>query len=152
MRSIRSSNRARRSSERGYALIAAIVLAVLYFGLIQLLMLDASRELAEARRFRSRVVAQVLAENGAELAALEMGTPEREQSSVRAEDEQGEISGHMQKSRCSDCGQPEWTFTIEGQGKTKGLPPIETKVKLQGRVRMLGGVPEVLIQYSTHTP
>ncbi|HEX2835669.1 MAG TPA: hypothetical protein VHW00_21830 [Thermoanaerobaculia bacterium] len=151
MRSIRSCSRA-RSSEAGYALIAAIVLAVLYFGLVELLMLDSARELAEARRFRARVIAQTLAENGAELAAVEMADPNRSGFSARAEDWQGEMSGHMSKSRCSECPTPEWPFTIEARGKTKGLMPIETKVALRGRIVQLGDVYEVRIQSTLHTP
>ena len=56
LRSIRSSSRA-RTSERGFALIAAIALSVLYFALMELMLIDSSRELAEARRFRARIVA-----------------------------------------------------------------------------------------------
>jgi hypothetical protein len=66
--SIKSCNRA-RTSERGIALAIALIVAVLYFGLIELMLYDASRELAEARRFRARIIAVTLAENGAELAA-----------------------------------------------------------------------------------
>lgn len=150
MRSIRSCSRAPRSSERGYALIAALVLAVLYFALVELLMIESSRELAEARRFRSRIIAQNLAENGAELAAVQMALPERASSSVRAEDWQGEISGHMQKS---GSGPSEWPFKIEATGKTKGLVPIETKVVVIGRVVLDGvGAPDVRIQYTMHVP
>jgi Tfp pilus assembly protein PilX len=154
LRSIRSFSRARRSSESGYALIAAIVLAVLYFALVELLLLDSSRELAEARRFRARVIAQTLAENGAELAAVEMGKPERTQSSVRAEDWQGEMSGHMTKTSCAPpaCETPEWPFEIEAVGKTRGLVPIATKVMVKGRVVETAGQYEVRIQYTTHTP
>jgi Tfp pilus assembly protein PilV len=151
LRSIRSSSRARRS-EAGYALIAAIVLAVLYFGLVELLMVDSARELAEARRFRARVIAQTLAENGAELAAAQMTDPDRSGFSARAEDWQGEMSGNMSKSRCSDCESQEWPFEIEGRGKTKGLTSVEAKVVLRGRVVLIGGGYEVRIQSAVHTP
>ena len=71
MRSIRSSSRA-RTSERGFALIAALTLAVLYFALMELILIDSSRSLAEAQRFRARIMAATLAEDAAELAALNM--------------------------------------------------------------------------------
>ncbi len=146
LRSIRSCSRAQRSSESGYALIAAIVLAVLFFSLVELLMIDSSRELAEARRFRSRIIAQNIAENGAELAAVEIAKPERASSSVRAEDFQGEISGHMRKNAAGE-------FDIEARGKTNGLVPIESKVQVRGRVVEVGpGVYDVRIQYTIHTP
>src|SRR5690242_15726317 len=71
LRSIRSSSRG-RTSERGFVLAAAIFLAVLYFMLIELLLMDGSRALQEAQRFRSRIVALTLAESAAELAAAQM--------------------------------------------------------------------------------
>lgn len=142
MRSIRSFSRARRSeSQRGYALIAAIVLAVLYLSLVELMMIDSSRELAEARRFRARIIANTLAENGAELAAVEIANPERVSSSARASDSQGEFSGHMNK----DGG---GNFDIEAEGKAAGLIASEAKVLVRGRV--LNG--QVKIQYTIHTP
>ena len=49
-----------------------MTLAVLYFALMNLLLVDSSRELAEARRFRARIIAAVLAENAVELAAQQM--------------------------------------------------------------------------------
>lgn len=146
MRSTRSCSRARRNDERGYALILALVLAVLYFALVELLMIDASRELAEARRFRARVIAQTLAENGAELAALQIARPERTGASVHAEDWQGEITGRMRKD-------PGGQFTIEATGKSKGLVTIETKVAVFGRVvETAPGAYDVRIQYTIHTP
>jgi hypothetical protein len=113
-------------------------------------MIESSRELGEARRFRSRVIAQNLAENGAELAAVKMALPERASSNVHAEDWQGEISGQMQKT---GSGPLEWPFKIEATGKTSGLVPIETKVVVIGRVVIDGaGAPDVRIQYTMHTP
>ncbi len=146
MRSIRSSNRARRSDERGYALIAALVLAVLYFGLIELMMIDASRALAEARRFRARAVAQTLAENGAELAAVRLALPDQTASSIRVDDWQGEMAGTMQKNA---GGQ----FVIAGTGKTSGLVPVSAEASVFGRViEPSPGVYEVKIQYTIHKP
>ena len=46
----RTTNR----SERGIVLVDALVLAVLYFALMELMMVDASRSLQEAQRFRAR--------------------------------------------------------------------------------------------------
>src|SRR5215213_2449819 len=71
LRSIRSSSRA-RTSERGFALIAALTLALLYFALMELILIDSSRSLAEAQRFRARIMAAAVAEDAAELAALNM--------------------------------------------------------------------------------
>lgn len=84
---MRSSFRARTTNERGYVLISAIALAVLYFGLMELMMIDSSRALREAQRFRARVVASALAENAAELAAANMIT--QPGSTTTAQDDQG---------------------------------------------------------------
>jgi hypothetical protein len=137
LRSTRSCSRAPRS-ERGYALISALVLAILYFAMIELLLLDSARELAEARRFRARIVAETLAENGAELAALQIVTTEKAQMS--AEDWQGGIRGRMTKNA---AGQ----FDIEAEGWTLGLDESRAKVLVRGRV--VGN--RVRVQYTVHT-
>lgn len=106
--------------------------------MVELLLLDSARELEEARRFRARVVAETLAENGAELAALQIVTSEKAQAS--AEDWQGTISGRMTKNA---GGQ----FDIEAEGRTSGLAESRAKVLVRGRV--VGN--SVRIQYTVHT-
>jgi hypothetical protein len=144
LRSIRSFSRARTNSQRGYALIAAIVLAVLYFLMIELLMIDASRELAEARRFRAKIVALTLAENGAELAAAAMLY--RDDANVSAEDWQGTVTGEMRRTMTSP-GAYEIPFTIVGNAETKGLVKTKANVYVQGRI--LGN--QIRIQYTMHS-
>lgn len=139
MRSIRSSSRARTSNERGFALIAAIVLAILYVALIELLLIDSARELAEARRFRARVVAATLAENGAELAAAQM--IHRHASNVNGSDWQGSINGTMRKLA-------EQKFEINGTGETSGLVKTSARVELRGRIEGT----KVAIEYAVHNP
>ena len=139
MRSIRSSSRAHTSSERGFALIAAIGLAILYIALIELLLIDSSRELAEARRFRAKVVAATLAENGAELAAASMLT--RPTANVNATDFQGTIQGTL---RTTSGG----SFEITGSGSTTGVVQTTSRVTLQGKIE--GN--RVKIEYAVHNP
>ena len=139
MRSIRSCSRAYTNSERGFALIAAIVLAVLYVALIELLLLDSARELSEARRFRARVVAATLAENGAELAAAALVS--NPSADVNTTDEQGSISGMMRKT-------DETHFRITGDGTTSGLIRTSAHVDLQGRIEGTS----IKIEYAVHTP
>ena len=138
MRSTRSCSRARRSSQRGYALISALVLAILYFAMVELLLLDSARELAEARRFRARIVAETLAENGAELAALEIVT--KDKSEMTAEDWQGTFVGRMAKN-------PGGQFDIVAEGQSGGITESRAKVLVRGRV--VGN--SVRIQYTVHT-
>jgi hypothetical protein len=144
--SIRFCSRAPRSRERGYALIAAMVLAVLYFGLVQLMLLDSARELAEARRYRSMVLAQTLAENAAELAAEQIAVPTRSSATAKASDWQGSMEGEMRKNGAGN-------FDIEAEGRTTGLFDIKRKVLVRGRVvETSPGRFDVRIQYTIHTP
>lgn len=144
MPSIRSFSRARTNSERGFALVAAIILAILYFALIQLLMMDASRELNEARRFRARIIALTLAENGAELAAADMIS--RNTSNVSRENPEGTFSGELNRAFASP-GAYEIPFTLVGRAETTGLAKTKATVYVQGRI--LGN--EVRIQYTMHS-
>lgn len=126
-RSTRSCNRA-RTTERGFALAMALIIAVLYFGLIELMLFDASRELAEARRFRARIVALTLAENGAELAAAQLTSVNTVSTKVEAGDWQGTITGEMTKN--ADTGK----FTIHGTGHATGVVQIDATVDVFGVV------------------
>lgn len=133
---IRSSFRA-RTRERGYALISAIALAILYFAVMQLIMLDSSRLLREAQRFRAKVVSAALAENAAELAASQIVV-----SSVRnikATDADGEMKGSMKKG--------ESEFVIDAEGTSAGVEPRRATVHLQGKVE--GN--KVIVEYASHS-
>lgn len=136
MRSTRSCSHERRS-ERGYALISALVLAILYFALIELLLIDSARELAEARRFRARITAETLAENGVELAALQLVSSSKHEAS--AEDGQGRFHGRMIRTGNQ--------FDIVAEGHTTGLTESRAKVIVRGRI--VGS--QVRIQYTMHT-
>lgn len=106
--------------------------------MVELLLLDSARGLEEARRFRARIIAETLAENGAELAALQIVTNDNAQAT--AEDWQGTIAGRMTKN-------PGGQFDIEAEGRTAGLTESRAKVLVRGRV--VGN--SVRIQYTVHT-
>jgi hypothetical protein len=139
-RSTRSYSRA-RTTERGFALAMALIIAVLYFGLIELMLFDASRELAEARRFRARIVALTLAENGAELAAVKMAAVDAMSTKVEASDWQGTITGEMLKN--SSTGD----FKIHATGQATGIVEVGATVDVFGKV--VGN--EVHIYYTHHS-
>jgi hypothetical protein len=125
-RSTRSCSRA-RTSERGFALAVALIVAVLYFAMIQLMLFDASRELAEARRFRARVIAATLAENAAELAAASLTDPNLTATPrLTTCDEQGSMTRQMTKA-----GEK---FTIEASGRAEGTIAQQATVTIQGNV------------------
>jgi hypothetical protein len=134
---IRFFNRDRTKSERGFALVTALSIAILYFGLMELLMIDSMRSLREAQRFKARVVAATLAENGAELAALQMVY--RYGGRVNEQDWQGEISGSLVRSGSA--------FELTGQGKATGVTQQTATVRLNGRI--VGS--DVIIDYALHS-
>src|SRR5438128_2890146 len=135
----RSRLAARRSpNERGYVLISAIALAILYFGLMELMLIDSSRAQREAQRFRARVVASALAESAAELAAAQMVT--RPGGATSAEDEQGKMLGSLEISGN--------TFELVGQGNVAGVVPMSATVRVQGRI--VNGT-HIAVDYTFHS-
>jgi hypothetical protein len=139
LRSIRSFSRA-RTSERGFALIAALSFAILYFALMELLLVDSSRALEEARRFRVRLVAATVAENAVELAAHNLRNGATKP--VNEEDEQGKMTG---VATTTPGGGP---FEIEASGETKGVIRQRASVRIQGRFEQATGV--VKIDWAIH--
>ena len=137
LRSTRSSSRGRTSSERGIALITALFIAVLYLGLIELLLMDGARALQEAQRLRSRVIAATLAENAAELAAEDMVN--RPAATVSDEDDQGKIDGEYRRTGDQ--------FDLIGNATTAGVAPESANVRLQGRI--VGN--HIAIDYAIHS-
>src|SRR5256885_16147610 len=124
LRSIRSSFRG-RTTERGYVLISAIVLAILYFALMELMLIDSSRAVREAQRFRARIVATTLAESAAELAALQLVTaPGGPPVPVNTTDDQGTMTATLQRNGN--------TFTIDANAESTGIPPQTASVKVDG--------------------
>jgi hypothetical protein len=140
MRSIRSSSRD-RTGERGIILIAALTLAILYFALMELLLLDSSRALAEARNFRGRVVALTLCENAAELAAQGMASSLA--ANERYVNDEGTMSGVLRRVIINDTVS---TFELIGDGVTRGLTTHKARVTLRGRIE--NGI--VKIEYADH--
>ena len=144
LQSMRFSFRDRTTNQRGYVLITAIALAVLYFGLMELMLIDSSRALREAQRFKSRVIASALAESAAELAAAQMVTQPR--ASANASDEQGQMTGTLQVS-----GNPlvpgTQSFELKGVGVTAGVAPVKATVRVQGSIN--GN--RIAIDYTFHS-
>jgi|SRR5579872_680484 hypothetical protein len=121
---MRFSFRGRTRNQRGYAIITAVALSILYFALMELMLIDSSHALQEAQQFRSRIVASTLAENAAELAAENMITAPRGTASY--EDDQGRMLGSISVNGDQ--------FEINAQGDTKGVVPVKATVRVQGRI------------------
>jgi hypothetical protein len=130
-----SSSSCDRTSERGYVLVAAIAIAVLYFALMELMLIDSSRSLREAQRFRSKVVATTLAESAAELSAASMVT-RKAGDTIKADDEQGSMTATCDvNGSASNIGNVnEWRFEIKAEATTSGVSPVTSSVGVQGRI------------------
>lgn len=126
-------------SDRGFVLAAALVIAVLYFALMELLLMDSTRALQEAQQYRARVVAATLAESGAELSAAQIVT--QFSANVNAQDSQGAMTGTMTHSASG-------AFEITGDGQATGVPSAHAHVELKGLI--VGN--HVQIDYATHVP
>jgi hypothetical protein len=123
-------------------LITAIALAILYFALMELMLIDSSRALREAQRFRSKVIATTLAESAAELASASMVT-RNAGNSINADDEQGSM-----KANCNVTGTATGTaFTIDAEATTSGVSALTSKVSVQGRI---SGT-RVIVDYTYHS-
>jgi Tfp pilus assembly protein PilX len=134
---MRSSSRA-RTRERGYVLITTIVLAVLYFGLMELMLIDSSRALRESQRFRSKIISSTLAESAAELAAAQLVT--QVVANVQAVDKQlGTMEGSLRRTGPK--------FTLEGKGESSGVQSTSATVQLEGT--LIGN--HVRVDYAKHT-
>lgn len=142
MRSIRSSFRG-RTTERGYVLISAIVLAVLYFALMELMLIDSSRVLREAQRFRARIVATTLSESAAELAAAQLVT--QPSANVNATDDQGTMTATMTRGTPATPNDP-IPFTIDAQAESTGVPSQKATVTVTGRIQGT----KVSVDYTQH--
>ena len=136
MRSTRSCSRA-RTSERGFALIAALALAILYFGLMELILIDSSRALSEAQRFRARVLAAALAEDAAELASVNMRQSAGGTNRLEGPDRQ--LTGKLVRAAEN--------FEIIGEGRSIGAMSQSATVRVQGR---MGEDGIVTIDYTMH--
>lgn len=118
-----------RRGERGFVLITVLILAVLYLGMMELILIESSQVLREAGRFGSRMTADVLAENAAELAARGLtagGSSERELVW-----EEGSMRGSFRTL-------PGNRFVVTGRGIAAG--GTAAQVVVEGRVRGGGAV------------
>ena len=115
----------------------ALVLAILYFALMELLLIDSQRALMEANRFRARILAATYAENAAEMVAWHMTTTL--QRKVDIKEEQSSYSGEYRK-----FGE---NFEIRTEANVIGVVSEKAGLFIQGRI--VNGV--VKIDYTFHS-
>lgn len=114
-----------RAEERGFVLVSVLLLAVLFFGLMNLVLRESMDASHSAQRFRARIVSEVLAENAAELAAREMVLTSGAERS--AENADGLMEGSFTRK-------PGDAFVITGVAETKGILRARTSVLIEGRI------------------
>jgi hypothetical protein len=127
-------------------LIAAIALAVLYFGLMELMLIDSQRTLREAQRFRSKIIATTLAENAADLAAEQICTKSIT-ATVDYANAEGTMTGDMHRVESDTPTGKKYDFVINVTGTTKGVSPQVATGKLDGEIT--DGV--IHIKYAYHS-
>jgi hypothetical protein len=118
-----SSRRVR--ADRGFALVSALLISVLFFGLIELTLRDTTERVRAAHRYRARIASEILADNGVDLAAAGMilGAPKEE----TRENRDGTMTGSFQLL-------PGNRFEIVGEGESAGVTRVRTRVVLRGRI------------------
>jgi Flp pilus assembly protein TadG len=132
-------------------LIAAIALAILYFGLMELMLIESQRALREAQRFRSKIIATTLAENAADLAAEQLCTSFA--ATVDYANAEGTMTGTMTRNPPPSDYPKKSDFVIDVTGVSSGVAPATAKVKLDGEVdqESASSPPQVHIKYAYHS-
>ena len=118
-----------RDGERGFVLITVLVIATLYFALIMLILWESSMRYQAAQRFRSRVIAQTLAENAAELAARGLATGSS--GDIDEEISEGLMLAEIEVTGPMSNGD----FHIRAAGRSSGVRQTEASGEVWGRVQ-----------------
>ena len=122
---MRSFSREAIRDERGYVLISVLILAVLYLGLMELMLRESSDAFRSATRFRSRIVSQSLAEDGVELAARRI--VERDSAKVKYDTADGKVDATMKRTG-------EESFEIASSATSAGVSSSSAMVKVIGHI------------------
>ena len=109
--------------EKGFVILGALFLALIYFASVELLLADTTARLLELRRTRARMAAEILADNAVELSADSMVV----RLSVDAEKTTEE--GTMMSTYRTE---PDGTFVIEANAVTAA--GARARVQMRGRV------------------
>lgn len=134
---IRLPSRALAGEQRGFVLLSVLLLAVLFFGLMHLVLRESTDASLAAQRFRARIVAEVLAENAAELAVRQIALSSGARRS--AENGEGLMAGSFNRK-------PGDAFEIMGSSETKGTLRARASVRIEGRIEGTA----IIIERTTH--
>ena len=112
------------------------MIAFLFFSLVAVIFMESTMALKSAHHFRAHLVAENLADSGAELAAASMRL--RRSSTVSTKTDDGTISGTYELHATADPDLS--TFIITGVGVSSGVDPIEATVKVYGTMSASGSI------------
>ncbi len=121
--------RRRNDREGGWVLISVLVISTLYFVLIALILWESTMRYRAAQRFRSKVIAQTLAENAVELAARGLTTGGS--GDVDEEIDDGLMLAEVEVTGSARNAE----FHIKAAGRSSGVRAAEASVEIWGTVR-----------------
>jgi hypothetical protein len=130
--------RAAKTDRRGFVLITVLVLALLFFAMMELMLIESTQAMRGATRYRARVMAQAMAENAVELVAHDLLNGIGK--SVTTETEDGLMSGTLEHF-------PDGTFRITAFAETAGALTHRATVEVRGTV----SGPEVVVTRTRHS-
>ncbi|MEA2491743.1 MAG: hypothetical protein QOH21_3535 [Acidobacteriota bacterium] len=113
--------------------------------------MDSARELREAQRFRARIMSLTLAENGAELAALNLVNTTG--GTARNEDWQGVATGTLLRGGAFPLesevpvAPTVIKFELVGEGESAGVVKVKTKVRVYGEIEGK----KIRVNYAMHS-
>ncbi|MGA7616036.1 MAG: hypothetical protein WBX15_12740 [Thermoanaerobaculia bacterium] len=105
--------------------MSVLVLAVLYFALMGLVLMESTAKSREAAGFHSRIASEIFAENAAELAARQMVSGSSRHIDVTTSD--GVLKADFQRS-------PSGQFTLRATATSSGVAPTSSHLVLRGRI------------------
>lgn len=127
----------RTERSRGFALIGALMVAILFFLLVSILLTDLIRVTRSSATGRSRLVAESLAESGAELAARHMLLGLQSDFAQDLPEGSFEASWQRYPTNLPDL----WRFEITVEARSRVLPPHNSILFVEGMYK--AGVVEV---------
>lgn len=125
---MRESRRQCCASERGFALVSALVIAFLFFSLIGLILIESTLSLRMAQRYRAKVTANNLAESALQLSLQELVL--EEDGVIEFDSDEGRMSTTCK--RVPNPNQGGFDFVIEATGETRGVTPLRSRVIAHG--------------------
>lgn len=125
---MRESRRLSSATERGFALVSALVLAFLFFALIGLILIESTLSLRIAHQYRAKIVANNLAESAVQLALQELAIDE--DGELEVDTAEGKISTTCRLTPSASQGG--YDFEIAAVGVSAGVTRSRSRIIARG--------------------